>query len=588
MMDSKLAKAVPSTCSRCRAKKIKCDGQQPCTPCCRARIDVDCSYTVVPNLSHGPELRKGAACTACRRKKKKCSGDWPCRTCIASKKEDECKFNDNSQMSYTRALIERTLELEQLLSQAKQAPQPEPGYPLGANVTAELDQMFASHSLAPPPIPRLQYDSNAMASTSGVALSSTFIPDDTDVDYPYDAESPTPSLPPASETHEERMLRLRKKFLAKRLQFGFVLPAHKLHAIMLGDMSANVVHPVLVHVCHLWGAMLDYCETNQTWTYATDKHGDEVRHMQLVLGCIAGMLGPPPDAPTLLMAYLSLSLYFFHKQDFGRGQEFLGVACDTALCNDMDLAVLASTPIIDAGAGQGGMYSLLPLTEADELRSVYSKLIWVALSSKIVLQTPYEIDQRLLAAFERLVPTRLQNNADINFQRAKSNLLLRKTRQLTTSLNNGQTASAAWFQEYWQLIEQLYGYLGFLNPVQLRVSFVPESHTTEIVLKLCSTMALTSLADLHGVFAPSHNESSKRYRDAVLEIVSISSTFTIEDCYHLDPILPVCWAVATKRILDNTVVYENQESLIEAIRSCNQNLIRYVPLVADFEANLNA
>ncbi|KAJ7067211.1 hypothetical protein C8F01DRAFT_1120649, partial [Mycena amicta] len=547
------AKPVPSTCSRCRAKKINCDGQQPCTPCCRARIDDDCSYTVVPNLSHGPELRKGAACTACRSDILKCSGDWPCRTCIASKREDECKFDDNSQLSYTRALIERTLELEQLLSRAKQAPQPEPAFPLGANVTAEPDQ----------------FDSNAMASTSAVTLSST---DDTDVDYSYDAESPTPSLPPASETHEERMLRL--------LQFGFVLSAHKLRAVMLGDMSASVVHPVLVHVCHLWGAMLDYCETNQTWTYATGKHGDEVRHMQLVLGCIAGMLGPPPDAATMLMAYLSLSLYFFHKQDFGRGQDFLELACDTALCNNMDMAVLASTPINDRGAGQGGMYSLLPLTEADELRSVYSKLIWVALSSKIVLGTPYEIDQRLLAAFERLVPTQLQNNADINFQRAKSNMLLRRTRQLTTSFNV-QAASAAWFQEYWKLIEQLYGYIGLLNPVQLRLSFVPESRTTGIVLKLCSTVALTSLADLHGVFAPSRKESSKRYRDAVLEIASISSTFTIEDSCYLDPILPVCWAVATKRVLENTVVYENRESLMEAIRSRNDDLIRYVALVAE-------
>ncbi|KAF7323316.1 hypothetical protein HMN09_00112400 [Mycena chlorophos] len=583
----KLTKPV-HTCTRCRAKKIKCDSKQPCGPCSRARIEVECSYTVVPNLSQGPELRKGAACTACRRKKKKCSGDWPCRTCIASKKEDECKFNDNSQMSFTRALIERTLELEQLLAEAKQTPQQPQAGPSSYPPAAQLDQMFAAHalpqSMAPPsPTPsQLPAHYEAVITPSVITPAPMFMPDHTPVDLGYGPESPLAGT--SSETIPEKMLRLRRKFLAKRLQFGFVLPEPKFAAILQGDLSGNTVHPVLVHVCHLWGAMLDYCETHQTWTYATDSHGDEVQHMRLVLGGIAGMLGPPPDAATKLVAFLSLSLYFFHKQDFGRGQEYLGVAADAAIEHNVDLALLTDIPMLDANPnGQDTSYSLLPITPAHELRSAYSKLIWVALSSKLVLGTPYEIDPRLLTAFERLSTTKVPNNADINFHRAKSNLLLTRTRRLTTSWSNVEAAPTEWFDEYWRLVEQLSTFIGLLGPVQIRVSFMPEAHTTELVLKLCLTMATTSLADLFGVFAPAHSESSRRYRDAVLEIVSISSTFTIEDCYHLDPILPVCWAVATKRILDNTVVYENQQALIDAIRGCNQNLIRYVPLVRDFE-----
>ncbi|KAF7298420.1 hypothetical protein MKEN_01367000 [Mycena kentingensis (nom. inval.)] len=574
-MDPKPLAKMVSTCSRCRAKKIRCDGSTPCGPCSRARIEVECSYTVVPNISHGPELRKGAACTACRRKKKKCSGDWPCRTCVASKKEDECKFNDNSQMSFTRALIERTLELEQLLSHAKSSTQPDPTYP---NIATELDQMYSTHPL--PAVSPVPFDPAALL-RAGPAPAPLYIPEE--VDYTYGSESPTSAI---AEGPEEKLARLRRKFLSKRLQFGFVVPEHKLNAILSGDTSGTVVHPVLVHVCQLWGAMLDYCETNQTWTYATDKHGDEVTHMRYVLGAIAGMLGPPPDPTTTLLAYMSLSLYFFHKQDFTRGQEFLSVGCTTALQNDLDLALLASVPVNDGVASQG-MYSLLPMTEADELRSVYAKMIWVAFSSKMVLGTAYAIDQRLFAAFDRIVGTRLPNNADINFQRAKSLLLLRRTRLLTSAWNSSQTAPGEWFEQYWQLIEQLHAYIGVLNPIQVRVSFLPESRTTELVLKICLSMTYTSLADLHGVFAPSHTESSKRYRDALLEIASINSGFTIEDCHHLDPILPICWSVATKRILDNQVVYENQESIIAAIRGCNQNLFQFVPLVTDFETNMN-
>jgi hypothetical protein len=117
-------------------------------------------------------------------------------------------------------------------------------------------------------------------------------------------------------------------------------------------------------------------------------------------------------------------------------------------------------------------------------------------------------------------------------------------------------------------------------------------------------MAFTALADLHGIFAPSHVESSRRYRDTIVEIVSISSTFSMDDCQYLDPILPVrsfsaefvchslwdpqlCWSVATKRILDSEVLYDNQESIIAVIRACNHNLQQVLPFVTDFETSIN-
>lgn len=186
-------------------------------------------------------------------------------------------------------------------------------------------------------------------------------------------------------------------FLAKRFQFGFALPSHKLSALTSGDLSGTVVHPVLVHVCHLWGYMLDYYERNGTWTYAPDENGDEVAQMRLILGGLAGMLGPAPNPVTAVMTYLSVSLYFFHKSDFSRGQEFLTVAGDTVLKNDLDLAALANVP-----EGKGA-FSIHPLDDAGELRSVFSHLIYTATAAEVVLTAPTMIDIRLLDKFYLLM-----------------------------------------------------------------------------------------------------------------------------------------------------------------------------------------
>ncbi|KAJ7778707.1 hypothetical protein DFH07DRAFT_795692, partial [Mycena maculata] len=533
-----------STCGRCRAKKIRCDGQNPCGPCSRARVEVDCNYTA-PSTSHVPELRKGAACTACRRKKKKCSGNWPCLTCIASKKEDDCKFDDGSQLGFTRALIERTLELEQLLSQAIQAPPNTSNFAVGPDLSAELDHLLSSNSLVPPEPMLLEKD--PFIGSSGDVTTPSSLPEDpfSYLESVYEPVSPYGLLsavapdpvPPltVAESPAEKKFRLRKLFLSKRIQFGLTMPAHKLNALANGDLSGTDVHPVLVHVCHLWGYMLDYYERNHTWIYAPDSNGDEVAQMRLILGSLNGMLGPTPDPVTSLMTYISLSLYFFHKCDFSRGQEFLTVAGNTVIAHDLDLAALAHVP---TEGEHKGIYSIDPFSDADQLRAAFSHLIYLAVNAQVVLAAPPAIDTRLIDKFDLLMNTQVTSNVDINFLRAKSIRLLVQTRQLTSKWNHGQPPPASWFEEYWKLVEQLHTHLGVLTPVTLRASFIPDAHTTELGLKLGSTMALTALADLHGIFAPSHVESSRRYRDVVVEIVSISSTFSMEDCQYLDPILP--------------------------------------------------
>ncbi|KAJ7273044.1 hypothetical protein C8J57DRAFT_264602 [Mycena rebaudengoi] len=161
---------IASTCTRCRAMKIRCDGKDPCGPCSRARTKVTCNYTSTSTTVYVSELRKGAACSACRRKKKKCSGNWPCLACVAARTEDDCKFDENSQLSSARALIERARELEKLLYQAKQRNLDILDHQLGPGVLNELDQLgFTSD---PVPLTIREDAERAVASSNETGPSS--------------------------------------------------------------------------------------------------------------------------------------------------------------------------------------------------------------------------------------------------------------------------------------------------------------------------------------------------------------------------------------------------------------------------------
>ncbi|KAJ7272848.1 hypothetical protein C8J57DRAFT_260447 [Mycena rebaudengoi] len=567
-MDKKKA----STCARCRAMKIRCDGKDPCGPCSRARTAVICNYTNAPTV---PELRKGAACSACRRKKKKCSGNLPCHTCVAARKQDDCKFDDDSPLSSTRALIERTRELEKLLYQAKQMTPDILDYQLDPGVLNELDQLaFASD-----PVPlTIREDAEATASSNEAAPSDPNFLEPISFDLlpvtvgnlnRSDSLDVVPNLGVRAETEEEKLFRLRALFLQRAPTRGFSLSLRKLDAIAKGDMTGLVVHPVLVHLCHLWGHFFDF--QKQTGTSARFEVEQELIYMRLIQGSLNGMFGPAPNPVTSLLTYLSLSIYFSQKGQLDRGQEFLAVASKTALEHDIDLACLGNV----YSHKMDQKFSVFPTNDDDEIRAAFSYLIYVGTGTRLLVKNSLVIAARLVDTFSLLMNTQVATHVDMTFMAAKSIRLFAETRQLTSTWNGSSSSPSPptlWFDRYWKLIEQIHSHIGLLQPAILKVSFIPDYHTVELSLKHSTILALAALADLHAIFAPSHSESSRRYRDSLTEIASISGTLTSDDFQSLAPILSLCWAVATQGILENRIVYENQQSIITTIRQCNQNL----------------
>ncbi|KAJ7272882.1 hypothetical protein C8J57DRAFT_260988 [Mycena rebaudengoi] len=567
-----------SPCARCRAMKIRCDGKDPCGPCSRARIAVICNYTNAPTAVYVPELRKGAACSACRRKKKKCSGNWPCHTCVAARKQDDCKFDDDSPLSSTRALIERARELEKLLYQAKQMTPDILDDQLDPGVLNELDQLgFVSDPLIPS-----REDAEAVAGSNEAGPSDPTFPESVSFDLlpvtlvhdtvgnPNLGESLNviSNLGAPTESEEGKLFRLRSLFLQMAPSYGFSLSQKKLDAIAKGDMTGLVVHPVLVHVCHLCGYLFDLLKQTGTSRFEIE---EESTYMRLIQGSLDGMLGPAPNPVTTILTYTTVSLYFLKKVQLERGQEFLAAAGKTAFDHDIDLACLGNVHSDEINHG----FSVFPGNDADEMRAVFSHLIYVATVFHLLVKNTPIVDARLVDKFRLLMSTQVATHVDVNFMRAKSVRLFAETRQLTSAWNSSassQSPSTLWFDGYWKLIDQIHSHIGLLQPAALKVSFIPDYRTIGLALKFSTILALAALADLHATFAPSHSESSRRYRDAITEIVSISSTFASDDLQYLSTILSLCWTVATQGIVENRIVYENQQAIIATIRQCNQNL----------------
>ncbi|KAJ7273062.1 hypothetical protein C8J57DRAFT_265234 [Mycena rebaudengoi] len=380
-----------------------------------------------------------------------------------------------------------------------------------------------------------------------------------------------PNLGITTETEEERLFRFRNLFLQVTTQHGFSLSLKKLDAIAKGDVTGLVVHPVLVHVSHLWGYFLDF--QKRTGTSVRFEIEEELTHMRLIQGSLDGLFGPPPNPVTSLITYMAVSGYYFKKGLLNRGQEYLAAASKVALEHDMDLACLGT--VYSEKIDQG--FSVSPNNDDDEMRATFSHLIYIGTAVDLVNMSLPMVDARLVNTFNLLTSTQAATNThvDVNFMRAKSVRLFAETRQLTSTWNGSASSPsppALWFDRYWKLIEQIHSHIGLLQPAALKVSFIPDYHIVGLVLEHSTILTLAALADLHAIFAPSHPESSRRYRDALTEIVSISSTFSSDDFQYLSPILSLCWTVATQGILENRIVYENQNSIITTIQQCNQNL----------------
>jgi hypothetical protein len=111
-------------------------------------------------------------------------------------------------LSFTRALIERTRELEQLLSEAKQTTPSILNYTLGPDLSAELDQLLSSSALVAPEPMLLDVADPFLSELGPSAIATPLKPEDDLFSFLETVEPPSDLVLRVAEILEEKMLRL--------------------------------------------------------------------------------------------------------------------------------------------------------------------------------------------------------------------------------------------------------------------------------------------------------------------------------------------------------------------------------------------
>ncbi|KAK7052450.1 hypothetical protein R3P38DRAFT_2603816 [Favolaschia claudopus] len=635
------AKLKTPTCSRCKIRKIRCDGSEPCSSC--KSHGLVCEYDANAKESRfGVELRKGQACLQCRRKKKRCDGQLPCRTCSSGRKKIVCEYPDgitvtlpqlpkwgkvvghnddssdssspgpsrssdihntarsdnskNSTQSLTHILNEpaamegiessRTESLssfpEPPAKPPTYSPHTSPEIPFTPGSDTSSATLVASGSLThSPPHPLVESTSPTDADDVPIEVevdpSDTFsipdnyatltelsqarasflenvekrnlVPPEVSVNMPQQTSSSdrlhanphTPyyqvALPTQRpETESEELSTMRRLFVLHRTQLGFSVSEPTLVSIVDGSTDESMLHPAVLHASQLLGYMLAR-QLEKTALCLPGARAREDEQMRLTYDAIHHYelcLTPYPVA--CLQAINLLAIYFLSLGNVGRAREFIIMGNGLIRAHHLD-----AFPNIEASRNT---FTPQPVSDLAETQAAVVQLVYSDLFHIITLKLPSLIDGFLEDNFKKLID-RPNIYADGNYFRAKSAFLMYQTQRLTTqwSQRSGLSDSEVdgWQCSYWNVMEALDSHRSFITLTLTRLAFCPAMSTLALNLKVCSILVLTGTAALLSLFSADHVELRQKKYSAVLEITSISSIFTEQDCEHLDPVISTCW-----------------------------------------------
>ncbi|PCH38214.1 hypothetical protein WOLCODRAFT_136105 [Wolfiporia cocos MD-104 SS10] len=547
---------MSKTCAACRSRKVRCDGVTPtCGPCSKARKLLECEYvaTAASQVPKGPLLQKGTACYACRRKKKKCDARRPfCTTCEIAGKEHECQYEENVQRNLTEALLARTQELEERLAAYELQP--------GASSSSSV---IAQSVVGPQPF--LTTEMNDFLSVVGVVQPpsvTTFMSDHhsmPDIGLPppgpaYQLQIPTPESdtrsqsPPellqlldmnylATTTSLHELSEFRKTFISHHGQLGVSLPDTKMQAIVTGDLSGTFAHPVLIYLAQLIG-----CRLWQEQHHTVLNTGIEIVQLQLVNRALLDN----PSPVTRLQVHSVLAIFFLLKRQMREGRDQLTQAALVAV----QYSLRFDSPAPESFESMEGTSD-----ETQEHICALSQLFYLDKAAAIVLNDPSLLSEEYERQFRDLpllFPTISKNNLVV--LRARSVALLQQTRRLSDRwtdliLNIGTAqyaltpnAQTQWYDDYWDLLEEVSDHIATLSPSMMKMSFYNQRGHA-LALKVCMIVSLTASAELHRLLAGHLPESRLKCIDTVFEIVSVTRGLKDEDYIFLDPILGTCWSM---------------------------------------------
>ncbi|KAJ7143296.1 hypothetical protein C8R43DRAFT_571516 [Mycena crocata] len=566
----KPAKFKTATCVLCRKRKLRCDGGDPCGPCSRTRTPVTCTYVPKTVGQQRSELPKGGACITCRQRKRRCDGNLPCKTCTQSSRPDECQYREKgpgkqrlSKQPHRADYLQSDSASTASSSSSRPATPPHFMFPDSAALNLP-DEYIDTEFFPRPELNTMCYGADSTGSCDTLPILPPFLDS---VSFP---PSTLDSLPLDSSIE---LFEVRNLFLEHGWQYGLSVTTEKRQALSIGSADST-----LVNVCELLGYLLKSHSHPDIWVSFDGQTEPETKLDSLIRDKLEGVAGPPPDPLLCLQAYTLLCLYSAHKEDISGAQEYVLKASNivvhhAATLGLEDAPALEWCPMFDASY-------LSPHSVAEEIRAVFSQLIYLDACGTLFFHLDSNIDPGLLEKFRRLAVVH-RSDTEINFIRAKSILFLNDSRELVAAWNRwnfGDPPPTAWTKQYWSLIEDIHTHLIFVNTALIDVSCIPELQGAQPTLKICILMSLAALAELYGLFARSQADSRQKHREVVEKIIDITKGFSDGDYPFLDATLSICWYIASRRLYDDhdPGIINMYESTI-FLHECNRKLLQAGP-----------
>jgi hypothetical protein len=178
------------------------------------------------------------------------------------------------------------------------------------------------------------------------------------------------------------------------MQLGFSTTRVKMDALIRGDTSGAVVHPVIIHTAHLWGVLLG------RKSHVPVNAEEERIHFRLVFEAMDRM---QPSVVTLLQVYNLMSLYFFFKRDVPRGREFLLKASNVVLQYDLHIRCPAAVRFHSEDCVDSRASHLVVPIESDEEMNALCQLLYLDKASNLLLDLPPVLDHQLDNDFRMVV-----------------------------------------------------------------------------------------------------------------------------------------------------------------------------------------
>ncbi|KAF7312630.1 Zn(2)-C6 fungal-type domain-containing protein [Mycena indigotica] len=501
----KPAKFKTPTCVLCRKRKLRCDGNSPCSPCTRTRTPVVCTYVPKTVGQLRSELPKGGACITCRQRKRRCDGHFPCRTCVQAGRPDECAYREKPRSSSSSPSSS---------TGTKSKPRKQRQSVVDAGSPASSGSSSASDSRPTTPQdyqeeqehwPKLHVDHSGFESefdTSMNVFAGSWDMSQCD----FSATSSAAYSPGYDYEYNESRVNLVSQHLH--------LSPSKLSALAQGDLSGRAIHPTLVHAIDLLSCLSspppqpfpEYEFEPSAAAWGLDSRETEL--LSLVRAALAPLsLEAAPDAVTSVQLHVLLHAYYSLKRDFGSalgcisgaGSVLVGQAGTIALRGGF--CSMMGNINLDCGSDQDG--------EAEEVRAALAQVVFLDIQAQLVHGAPSSLDGEVYERFRGVMT--LHNDLNPLSLRGKAFLALYDAKQLVSAWNThfsaGGTVPTAWARRYRALIVDLEGQVAAMQD--------GNQSTMEALMG-----AHAALSELFSVF-PGDEIARRRAADAARMVVKL-------------------------------------------------------------------